>query len=195
MPQSFTAANMLYGRGVPSRVAPFDPKNWGVTWNPGAISGNYYGYRYAKGKDPQCTNSSIVTPSLQASCTLNAIYVASSPGQADLTQPVLVTPMPGQRGNMGLNNFNMPTTWNVDMAMSKAIRITESKRFSLRIDVNNVFNHHVVSGWGDILTRRTTQQVDTAGPPDITLTSANPFGYLPAKVGARLFQAKLRFDF
>jgi hypothetical protein len=189
MPTTIGSQSMLYGRGVPDRVGSFDPQQVDIVWKDGAISGNYFANRYTKGRDPQCTNSSIVAPSLQASCTLSAVFDASS------GQPVLVNPMPGTRGNLGLMNLFMPTVWNVDMAMSKSIRVSEGKSFSLRIDVVNVFNHVVVSGWGDIRTRRTTQRVDTAGPPDVLLTNSNPFGDLPAKVGARMFQARARFDF
>jgi hypothetical protein len=189
MPDSIAAANMLYGRGVPNVVGSFDPKSAAIFWQSGALAGNYFGNKYTKVKDPQCTNSSIVAPSLQASCTLTAVADAQS------GQIILDNPLPGTQGNLGQYRLFSPSTWNVDMAMSKAVQIKEGMKLSIRVDVSNVFNHVQIAGTSDASTKRTTQRVETGSQPDMDINNANPFGYLGAKVGTRMFQAKLRFDF
>jgi hypothetical protein len=55
----------LLGRGAPNIAGPFNPKA-DISWPAGARAGNMY----AK---PQCTNSLIVAPRLQPSCTLTAV--------------------------------------------------------------------------------------------------------------------------
>ena len=88
------------------------------------------------------------------------------------------------------------------MAMSKSIRITEGKTLQIRMDATNIFNHGQptagASQSGVVRTR-------VPGPPAATMGSyydatdgsfaQRPLGYLSSKVGARTFQAKVRFDF
>jgi hypothetical protein len=188
IPASLAARSALYGRGTPDQVGPFDPKSAGVYWKPGALAGNVFGDRYTYVPDPQCSD---VAPSLQASCN-NALKAVAD---AATGQIIFQNPLPGHRGTAGLSTLAYPNTWNVDMALSKAFRITEGKNLSVRIEAANVFNHAQESGGSDAATRRTTQRADTPSAPNFDINNVNPFGYLGTKVGYRMFQAKVRFDF
>lgn len=185
-PNSITAASMLYANGVPDFVGPegsFDTKMGMVAWTPGAAEGNYFGSRYIKVRDPQC---SAIDPALQGSCTLQAIALASDPGVI-----VFQNPQPGTRGNFGRNNLTNLGRWNVDAALSKAFRVAEGKSLSVRVDATNVFNHPTPSlGYALVSTRNYI-----ANNPDMSLNTSDPFGLLNNKVGNRTFQCKVRFDF
>jgi hypothetical protein len=185
-PNSLAANSMLYANGAPDFVGPagsFDTKMGQVEWAPGAIDGNYFGRKYSKVKDPQCTRIASV---LQASCTLQALALAS-----DNSVIVMQQPQPGTQGNFGRMNMTNLGRWTLDMAISKQFRVTESKSFQLRIDATNIFNHPTPSnGYTTVSTRSAI-----AANPDMSLAGTNPLGYLNNKVGNRNFQAKLRFDF
>ncbi len=47
----------------------------------------------------------------------------------------------GDLGNTGRNYFNGPGGWNVDMALLKRTKFTETANFELRFEFFNVFNH------------------------------------------------------
>jgi hypothetical protein len=169
-PTSISAGNMLYGNGVPDVVGRFSAKPFGaVNWE--GESGNYFGSNtYGQVSDPQCT---AVAPVLQPYCTLQAVTDAKS------GQIVLQNPQPGKRGTLGRNTMETPGVWALDAAMSKTIRITESKTFQFRMDATNILNH------------------PTPGNPSLDINSAaNPFGFINSK-GAqrRQFKGMLRFNF
>jgi hypothetical protein len=181
-PLGVSAANMLYGNGVPDLVGQFDTHSVGTIWKNGADSGNYFGNRYHTVKDPQC---SAIESSLQSACTLQAI--ADSSGNI-----IFQNPQPGMRGNFGRNRFDGPGEWSLDMAMSKAVRIAEGKSFQLRLDANNILNHPVPSyqSFGSGM------RIIVAQAPIVSINdSANPFGYLDNKVGTRTFQITARVNF
>jgi hypothetical protein len=181
-PLNISAANMLYGNGVPDLVGKFDFDSVGVKWDPGADNGNYFGNRYHTVKDPQC---SAIDPSLGPACTLQAI--ADSSGNI-----VFQNPQPGTRGNFGQNRINGPGEWTLDMAISKGLRITEGTNFQLRLDANNILNHPVpsYSSFGSGM------RIIVANPPIVNINDAvNPFGYLDNKVGTRTFQITARVNF
>jgi hypothetical protein len=50
-------------------------------------------------------------------------------------------PGPGELGNTGRNYFTGPGAWNVDMALLKRTKFTETANFELRFELFNVFNH------------------------------------------------------
>ena len=184
-PLSVSAQNMLFGLGVPDVVGPFDRKDYRAAWANGAPSGNIFTDAnsqplYTRVKDPQCTNSGIVAPSLQAFCTLNAIRNSSG-------QVVLQTPLPGNRGTLGRNPIEGLGTWSADMAMQKRVQIAESKSFTLRVDARNIFNHPTPAIPGTFAT--------TGGTADLNLQSTVPFGIFSTKAGNRSFQLKARVDF
>jgi hypothetical protein len=176
-PTSIVAQNQLYANGVPDIVGPF-PRKGKVVWEGDAVNGNFFGNAYVKVRDPQCSR---IATSLQTFCTLNA--VADSTGRVVLQQP-----LPGTRGTLGLNSIELPGLWTVDMAMSKAFQIRESKRLRFRVDALNVFNHPY-----PVL--NTPGFTGSGANPTLTLSSAIQFGDITNKTGNRQFLAQLRFEF
>jgi hypothetical protein len=166
-PANIVSQNMLYGSGVPDRVGEFDPKAGKVQWKDGALAGNYFGGAYTQVRDPQCNS---IAATLRTVCTLNAI--ANSSGNI-----VLQNSQPGTRGNLGQNVIELPGTWSLDGNLSKAFKLTETKRLQIRMDALNIFNHPVPAD------------------PTLDLNSATPFGNIATKTGTRQFQLMMRLQF
>lgn len=57
------------------------------------------------------------------------------------TQSFFCVPAPGTNGNQGRNIFSGPNYWNVDLGVTKAIRITERVNLQVRAEFFNAFNH------------------------------------------------------
>src|SRR5262249_36601572 len=100
-PATMTAQSMLYGRGVPDQVQPFDFKEaskirWGFfPSSTGQLNGSYFDPTSFKTvRDPQCF---AIAANLQNLCTLQAV------ADPKTGQPILQNPAPGTRGNVGLN--------------------------------------------------------------------------------------------
>ncbi|HYR89735.1 MAG TPA: TonB-dependent receptor [Terriglobia bacterium] len=197
-PATLTAANMLYARGTPDQVRPFDfKKSSGVQW--GAFpseSGQVYGSYFEPGAfktvtDPQCAAAAANIRSL---CTLQAV------ADAKTGQVVLQNPLPGTRGNVGLNTLEFAGTWRADMALAKSIRIREGLRATIRLDARNVFNHPTPGMYGVGF-----GQGPIVGGSNLNINSADPFGYIPTKgpsipnspdyQDSRQFELKMRLDF
>jgi hypothetical protein len=51
------------------------------------------------------------------------------------------TPKPGQFGNSGRNVIIGPGVWNLDAALSRMFRVTDSTSAQVRADFYNVLNH------------------------------------------------------
>jgi len=185
IPMSITAGNMLYANGVPDIVGPFDFDSAKVHWGKGDQWGNYFGNRYTQVPDPQC---STIAVELQGSCNSSLKAIADS----QTGQIILQNPQPGTRGTFGRNRLNGPTTWSLDVAMSKSVILAENKRVSFRLDASNIFNHSQPS------LGQTNSGVRIINPnlPNVDINNTTyPFGHLNNKVGTRTFQAMLRFDF
>ncbi len=202
-PFSITSTNTsLYANGVPNQVGDFDRNSGEVVWPDGAATGNYFwdsstnAPRYTLVSDPQCNNVT-AAQSLQSQCTLRAIALAS-----DTSKLIFINPYPTERGNFAQNSLRQPSIWSADMAMSKAIKLTEAKSIQIRIDATNIFNHAQPTAGayqsGVVRTRVPGAPAATMGSyydyTDGTYTY-RPLGYMSSKVGSRTFQAKLRFDF
>jgi hypothetical protein len=139
-----------YGTGIPLQVssqrsgwysntypvlvdpAAFDGKSGKVSWEENAQFGSYFS-GYNQDRDPQCTTASIVATSLQSLCTLNALYDTSG-------KLVFRTPRPGELGNYRDQIFG-PGDWDLDMAISKRLRLTERMNLEVRVDGTNILNH------------------------------------------------------
>src|SRR5205823_6315763 len=120
---------MLYAGGVPDVVGSFSSKGFGkVQWN--GDFGNFFGNQFSKVTDPQCNS---IADSLKAFCTLQAVTDAKT------GEILLQNPQPGRRGTLGRQTMELPGTWNFDAAMSKTIRVRESKSLVIRMDATNVF--------------------------------------------------------
>jgi outer membrane receptor protein involved in Fe transport len=50
-------------------------------------------------------------------------------------------PEPGRFGNSGRNVIIGPGTWNLDAALLRVVRLTDSTRANIRLDFYNLFNH------------------------------------------------------
>jgi hypothetical protein len=186
-PLTINAQSMLYGLGVPDVVGPFDRNDYKAAWKEGALNGNMFTdgnnqAKYTRVRDPQCLNSNILAPSLQALnlCTLNAI--SDSTGQV-----VLQTPLPGTRGTLGRNPIEGLGTWSADMAIEKRVQVNDTKSFTLRVDARNIFNHPTPAIPGLFAT--------TGGTADLNLQGTVPFGNFTTKAGNRSFYLKARVDF
>jgi hypothetical protein len=154
-----------------------------VSWESGAPTGSLFSNRYTFTSDPQCSN---VEASIRSLCTLQAI-VDSENGQV-----VLQNPVPGTKGNMGIYRFRNLTRWNVDMSLSKSVKISEYMAFRLRADFTNIFNHPFASGTPGTSGTRIT--FPTAPSMDIN-SATKALGLYDYKVGGRTFQMMMRFDF
>jgi hypothetical protein len=167
-PSSIGAGNMLYGNGVPDIVGPFPVKSFTqLAWNGDA--GDYFGGRFGQAADPQCGQ---LATDLKPYCTLQAVTDAKT------GQVLLQNPLPGHRGTLGQKTMELPGAWAFDAAMSKAVRITESKSVQFRMDATNIFNHPLM------------------GTPNLTLNGTTPFGNIQSKgTQRRQFKAQLRLNF
>jgi hypothetical protein len=66
----------------------------------------------------------------------------SNPTPAGFFNPsVFRVPEAGRFGNSGRNVIIGPGIWNVDMALSRTLRVSDSTRAQFRADFYNVFNH------------------------------------------------------
>jgi hypothetical protein len=174
----------LYANSVPDVVGPFSLKSGKVNWN--GDFGNYFAPNtFAKAADPQCA---AVATELRPYCTLQAVTDAKT------GQILLQNPKPGKRGTLGRQTLYLPGQWSFDAALSKRVRITESKSLQFRLDATNVLNHPVpYLALGN----------NNNPPAGLNINSDVPFGFIQDKgtqavQGSekfREFKAQLRFDF
>lgn len=167
-PTSITAQNMLYGNGVPDKVGNFNPNAGKVSWQNGAVAGNYFNGAYTNVPDPQCSQ---IAASIKSLCTLQAI--ADSSGNI-----VLQNPKPGTRGNLGQNVIQNPGQWSLNTSMSKSFHLREQMNFRFRLDATNLLNH------------------PTPANPNLNIDSTTTsFGNIATKTGNRTIQGILRLEF
>ena len=190
-PINITAlGGLTYGTTVPDVVGPWDARTGTARWDGVNNRGTYFGETnpYISVEDPQCAVSqgwaSGTTP---VDCNLRAVareVAPGTPGAVTLSdgtnrtvQYLLVNPVPGKQGNLGLRTIEGLGIIRFDANLSKTFRITESKSLQLRIDATNVLNHPT--------------------PPAPTLSiNDNDFGFLIGdKTGRRAFQGQLRLSF
>jgi hypothetical protein len=216
-PNTISAQQMLYqGTGTPvitpEGIAAFGewPAKFGsIHWEEGARTGSYFDAdTFVRVPDPQCAR---VTPlqnldgfssaSPAARCTLQALarplpQGKTVPGQITLQDGrpgviVLRNPLPAERGNLALNTMEGAGLWLFDAALSKTVKIAESKSLELRIDAQNVLNHPTPDDPG---------MASCFGlGSNLSLNSNNDFGLVGGKcvaeTPARRFQARVRFNF
>jgi hypothetical protein len=124
-----------YNNSEPILVNPslFDPKSGKVSWGEKAQFGSYFGDygNYVTARDPQCSN---IAASLQSLCTLNAVFDKSG------SNLIFRNPRPGEFSNFRDQIFG-PGDWDLDMAISKRVRLTERVSMEVRIDGTNILNH------------------------------------------------------
>ena len=153
---------------VPDVVGPFSAKPFNqFVWKGDA--GSYFGSSFGQVRDPQCGQLAI---DLQPYCTLQAVTDAKT------GQILLQNPLPGRRGNLGQKTMELPGQWAFDAALSKTVRVAESKSLQIRVDATNVLNHPLLNN------------------PSLDINSTTPFGSIQAKgTQRRQFKAQLRFLF
>jgi hypothetical protein len=158
----------LYGNSVPDVVGAFSSKGFGqVEWD--GDFGTFFGSNFGRVPDPQCA---AVAGDLTRYCTLQAITDARS------GQILLQNPKPGTRGTLGRQSMELPGSWTLDAAMSKTVRINESKTLQIRMDATNVFNHPVPAS------------------PILNINGNTPFGAIQEKGDQRrFFKGSIRFNF
>ena len=169
----------IYANGTPDMVGPFDTKGQ-FKLEPGSNAGTYFmDGKYKSVRDPQC-DAVTTTNTLSSACTLNAI------ADAQTNQILLQNPLPGQRGNVGMNSAFGPGRWRFDANISKEVRISETKSVQFRLDATNVFNHPEPNFATGLNTALTNINQPTFG----LITGAT------AKTDLRRqFQAQLRLNF
>jgi hypothetical protein len=179
-------------RPLPSIVGPWKALKTDFKWNgPSNNSGTIFGYPspFVTFRDPQCANIPTADSmgfNLQTSCVLNglaAVAPAGTPGavlQADnvtYAVPVLVNPMPGNRGNLRPRALRGIGRWTLDGNIGKTFRINESKSVQIRFDATNILNHPLPAD------------------PQFSMQSAD-FGRVTGdKTNSRRFQGQLRLSF
>jgi hypothetical protein len=191
---------------TPEGVAAFGafPAKFGkVDWPGGALAGSYFPPdTFVRVPDPQCAGvTSLQNLNAAGRCTLQALARPLPSGKTaggqiilpDGRQGVIVlrNPRPGERGTLGLNTMEGPGLWFLDAALSKSIKISESKTLQIRVDAKNVLNHPTPDDPG---------QASCFGlPTNLSLNNNNAFGAVGGKcVGesaARRFQGAVRFNF
>jgi len=186
----------------------------------------YFNKEYMWVSDPQCSDTAYVRPgnttvypipgvigtTLQPMANLcgqigggrNALAEVASrnaDGLPQAGQVIFQNSVPGQLGNKRGGFITSPGSWNLDASMSKSVEFMEGKRFEVRVDAQNIFNHPGPNYVGDPAgTYPTYWNARTVGSnnPNVTLTDPNNgrfFGEVNAKAGHRTFQARLRLSF
>jgi len=171
----------LYANSVPDIVGPFPVKPLSnLQWK--GDSGSYFGSRFAQVADPQCAT---VAVDLRPYCTLKAVT------DANTGQILLQNPQPGRRGTLGQKTMELPGAWAFDAAMTKLIRITESKSLQFRLDATNVLNHP------NIGPQSSCGSTTVLCAPNLNINSTSqPFGNIQSKgLDHRQFKAQLRLNF
>ena len=120
----------------------------------------------------------IPDPSFGGVTALNALNGAfSNKAIADSNgQPLLVNPVPGQNGNLGLKWIEGPATVGLDMNLIKRVRLTETKELEFRMDAVNVLNHPIFDN------------------PETNINSLS-FGRITKAFGNRRFNIGARLNF
>ena len=83
----------------------------------------------------------------------------------------------GTFGNAGRATILGPSAWNVDAALWKTFRITESTKMDLRVEAFNVFNHARFNS------------------PGTSLSNGNTLGQITSALDPRIMQLALKLSF
>jgi hypothetical protein len=83
----------------------------------------------------------------------------------------------GTFGNSGRNAILGPSNWNVDAALWRTFRLTESKKMDLRMEAFNVLNHTRFNN------------------PGTSLSNGNTLGQITGALDPRILQLALKVNF
>ncbi|MEP6944795.1 MAG: hypothetical protein ABJA02_02675, partial [Acidobacteriota bacterium] len=120
-------------------------------------------------------NPSVIGPTGQGS---TGYSVPGLNANTSFTGQAFFNVAPGQVGTLGRSLINGPRFMNVNMALLKNIRFTESTRIQFRAEAFNVFNH--------------TNFFNNTQLASITSTT---FGQITSAADPRIFQFAARFEF
>ena len=101
---------------------------------------------------------------------------AAGPLSSYLNPAAFALPALGTLGNSARNSLRGPSTWSLDMALSRVFKVTDSHRLEFRTEAFNLTNSF------------------RPGNPDTTLTNAN-FGVIRTALPARILQFALKYVF
>jgi len=144
------------------------PKSTGkvtITSAPGVVT-----YFNGFGQTPDPARAS-VTPANNTNLSNSELAITDASDNL-----LLINPIPGQLSNLSRGYFQGPSAINLDVSLSKRIRITENKNLEFRMDAINVLNH---PNWGN---------------PDTNINS-NTFGRITSATGNRSFTNSVRLNF
>src|SRR5439155_7109094 len=163
-----TSPTGLYAASAPDVVGAFPSKGFvKVEWN--GDFGTFFDSRFPRVPDPQCAT---VATDLKSYCTIQAVTDAKT------GEILLQNPTPGKRGTLGRQTMELPGSWAFDAALSKMVKITESKSLQIRMDATNVFNHPVPAN------------------PILNINGNTPFGSIQEKGDQRrFFKGSVRLNF
>jgi hypothetical protein len=144
------------------------PKSTGkvtITTTPGVVT---YFNGFGQVADPA---RSAVTTLNSANTSNTELAITDASGNLLLTNPA-----PGQLSNMAKGYLRGPSFVDLDMNLSKRVRISETKSFEFRMDAISVLNH---PNWG----------------APTTSTNSTSFGRITSATGSRTFTGNLRLNF
>ena len=107
-------------------------------------------------------------------------------GKQFLNPGAFTTPAPGTFGNARRNDYTGPILTQLDLTMSKGLRVTEGFHFDFHADVYNVLNHPNYANPGTVrLTQTLATGIGNGAQPGTPFTSGNAgaFGTLSSTVG------------
>jgi len=90
---------------------------------------------------------------------------------------ILQNAQPGFTGNLSQRTFQGPGNLRMDAALTKRVKIAESKSFTIRADAVNLLNRPV---WGD---------------PNLDINNSAQFGRITTATGSRTITFGARVDF
>ncbi|HLJ86892.1 MAG TPA: hypothetical protein VKZ53_08710, partial [Candidatus Angelobacter sp.] len=147
-------------------------------WNMGGITTWHTGFPYTLLADPTTDfsgfNQFADRPNLVGTGPVSVNY--SDPTKPAFNVARFTPPGPGSIGNVGRNSLNGPSFTDFDLSLQKNFPVTESKKFQLRADMFNLFNH------------------PNFGLPISNLASAAAGTITSISGNSRLLQLGLRFD-
>ncbi len=168
-PLTITAATSTFNQftsGTPVLAGKFSKSMGSVAEQPGGVVNYFAGLKQIQ--DPS-VNSVTAAQTLQGSFSNFAIADANN-------NPLLVNPVPGTLGNLGLRWIEGPKTLNLDMNLVKRVKISETKEFEMRMDAINILNHPLFAA------------------PNLNIDSTS-FGRITTASGARTFVLNARVNF
>ena len=168
-PLTITAATSTFNQftsGTPALAGKFPKSTGSVTEQPGGVV-NYFA-ALQQIQDPAVSG-------VTASQTLQGSFSNFAIADANGT-PLLLNPVPGTLGNLGLRWIEGPKTINLDMNLVKRVKLAENKEFEMKMDAINILNHPLFAA------------------PNLNIDSSS-FGRITTATGARTFVLNARLNF